>query len=758
MSWTIRSRLRLPRQTWRLERRTSFLALATRRQLSQLSSAATSVLDDSPAPTGSITLRPYQESCIQSCLDALSAGYTRIGVSSPTGSGKTAIFLSLISRMPPPESRPDATQALVIVSSVELVRQTAKTAAAMFPRLRVEVEQSRTAATGTADLTIGTYQTLISQGRLQKFDPSRMKAVVVDEAHHAAAPSYRQILSYFDPVIGTGLAPDAKPPAEVEAIEDNVKLQPAPEEAASSGVPIIGFSATFSRHDGLALGKVFQQIVYHRDFLEMIKEQWLCNVRFTIVKATLNLSKVRVSSATGDFTPSSLAHVVNAPSINKLVVKTWLDRAKKRKSTLIFCADVQHVIDLTDAFRKRRVDAHFLHSKMAASEREDLLSDFRQGKFPVLVNCAILVEGADMPNIDCVVLCRPTRSRNLFAQMIGRGMRLSPDTGKTDCRIIDFVDSISRVQGVVNVPTLFGLDPDTIVKDDASLEEMQEEMALEKEVTEEGFGGPEPSFVTYIDYDDPFELSEDASGSPSVIQLSRLAWVRCGQNYILECVGKGFITLKLTSDKNSTSEEFEGFFTAERPRRHSDPRRDPSTDYLRRFSIFKADSLHAAIRAGDTYAQTKVNPGRMALPLFRSARWRREPASPLQAKFLKKRLQNTIKKLQDMDPVGVFSARAQSHEDKWANLTKGQAANMITRMRHGSQAHYDTKISGLMQQSRKATKEREKEARRQARHAVAVGPLPGSDPLPARSQSSLSGYHFLDDDDYDDLEDISWPR
>lgn len=68
-----------------------------------------------------------------------------------------------------------------------------------------------------------------------------------------------------------------------------------------------------------------------------------------------------------------------------------------------------------------------------------------------------------MPNIDCVMIARPTRSRNLFAQIIGRGMRLSPQTGKTDCRIIDFVDSLERVGGVVNAPTLLGLDPDEVI-------------------------------------------------------------------------------------------------------------------------------------------------------------------------------------------------------------------------------------------------------------------------------------------------------
>ena len=96
---------------------------------------------------------------------------------------------------------------------------------------------------------------------------------------------------------------------------------------------------------------------------------------------------------------------------------------------------------------------------------------------------AILTEGADIPNIDCVVVARPTRSRNVFAQMvghvtylkysshahrslsvqIGRGMRQSPSTGKVDCHIIDFVDSTNRVAGVVSIPTLFGLDPGEVI-------------------------------------------------------------------------------------------------------------------------------------------------------------------------------------------------------------------------------------------------------------------------------------------------------
>jgi ATP-dependent helicase IRC3 len=109
--------------------------------------------------------------------------------------------------------------------------------------------------------TVATYQTLLQTERLAKFNPNDLKVVVVDEAHHAASPSYRYILSHFDSTI----------------------KNPKPDERvfpSDSRVPIVGFSATFSRHDGLALGAVFDRIVYHRDFVEMIKEQWSARCLF----------------------------------------------------------------------------------------------------------------------------------------------------------------------------------------------------------------------------------------------------------------------------------------------------------------------------------------------------------------------------------------------------------------------------------------------------------------------------------------------
>lgn len=178
----------------------------------------------------------------------------------------------------------------------------------------------------------------------------------------------------------------------------------------------------------------------------------------------VDLSKVK-SNRFGDFQTSELSKSVNTQETNRLAVRVWLDRAvKDRKSTMVFCVDIAHVHDLTNAFRHNGIDARSVTSETDKSTRKERVEAFRQRDFPVLVNCGVFTEGTDIPAIDCILLARPTRSRNLLVQMIGRGMRLYP--GKMNCHVIDFVGSLAT--GIVTVPTLFGLDPSEIVHEQSS--------------------------------------------------------------------------------------------------------------------------------------------------------------------------------------------------------------------------------------------------------------------------------------------------
>lgn len=641
--------------------------------------------------TGSdmISLRPYQEACLEACRAALTAGRRRIGVSLPTGAGKTTVFLTLLSRIAPPTQSPSAVKSLIIVNSIELARQAAKQAATLFPDWQVEIEQGvRHKASGLADVTVATVQTLLQPQRLKKFRPETLKAVIVDEAHHAAAPSYRRILSHFDMAITN---PERSLP---------MSIPPHP-------IPIIGFSATFSRHDGLALGSVFQEIVYHRDFLQMIKEQWLCDVRFTTVQANIDLRNVRVSTKTGDFSATSLAHVVGTDTVNNLVVRAWMDRAGDRKSTLVFCVNRTHVRRLTQTFRDVGIDAHYIHSGTPPQERQSLIADFKAGLYPVLVNCAILTEGADIPNIDCVVIARPTRSRNLFAQMIGRGLRQSLATGKVDCRIIDFVNTRDRVPGVFSTPTLFGLDPGEVI-DDKSLSELEARIkSPNSDGAVVGSGSintelPDPKSVTYFDYEDPFAFVDDSSGAPHILKLTSNAWVGCGNDvYVLECLGRGYVRIEPFVAEGDPA-RYQATFT-EATMDGSSARAMKLSPYMRKRVIMTSDSLINIFKGCDTYVTRKVLPGSQSISLLRTAQWRKAPASPSQKTVILKR----------------WGKRRDDTTQKVETFSKGEAANIITRLRHGAQAYYEKKAKETRKQSLVA----EKESERQKRELVQVGPL-----------------------------------
>lgn len=661
-----------------------------------------------------LSLRPYQENCLKACLDAHSTGASRIGVSLPTGAGKTAVFISLLSQLEPRKGQPSATKSLVIVNSIELAKQAAAHARQQRPDWTVEIEQGGMhKASGDADLTVATYQTLLEAGRLQKFSPQGFKAVVVDEAHHAAAPSYRRILSFFH--------------SDIPSPENHSHARPV-----RDAVPIFGFSATFSRHDGLALGSVFERIVYHRDFLDMIKEKWLCNVRFTTVKANIDLKDVTINTHSGDFSATSLAHVINTETINKLVVQTWLDRAaSKRKSTLVFAVNVAHVRALTKTFQLAGIDARYLYAGTPSAERVASIDAFKSGEFPVLLNCALLTEGTDIPNIDCVVVARPTRSRNVFMQMIGRGMRLSPGTGKQDCHIIDFVDSMKRVVGVVSAPTLLGLDPTTVVDDETitELELRPDAVTGESSVTPIGDNRctiPDPRSVTYIDYEDPFSLVNQSLGtSPHIAQLSRNAWVSCGDDiYVLECLGKGHIRIepvpgggrdlhKAGPSPLDNERHFHAHYT---PTIHTETATALNISKFRtNRKILDAGSLPDAVRGCDTYAAEKILRGPLSQALLRTAKWRQGPASAAQKLFVAKRWGYVHKSVQDFrehSEGDVFPERLK-------NLTKGEAATIITRLKHGAQGRYIKKLMA----HRKLEIADAKEKHRQAREHVRVGPL-----------------------------------
>ncbi|KAJ5992850.1 ATP-dependent helicase IRC3 [Penicillium sp. IBT 35674x] len=582
-----------------------------------------------PQLSGSrIVLRDYQEESIQSVLKYLGDGHRRLGISLATGAGKTVIFTQLIDRVPPRDAK--ATKTMIIVHRRELVEQAAKHCRLAYPDKIVEIEMAQNVATGHGDIIIASVQTL-SRGRINKFDPSDFKLILVDEAHHIVARSYREVLGYF------GL-----------------------NEPNSDAPVLVGVSATFSRFDGLKLGAAIDHIVYHKDYVDMIDKF-------------------------GDFALASLSQAVNTANTNNITVRAWMANSQDRKSTLVFCVDVEHARRLTATFREHGVDARYVTATTHKNARSEQLEAFKNQEYPVLLNCGLFTEGTDIPNIDCVLLARPTRSRNLLIQMIGRGLRLFP--GKKDCHIIDMVASLET--GVLSTPTLFGLHPDEVLEK-SSVKDIQK--GDQEENNSELHIGPSTEPDTNINlkftkYDSVYDLLEDTQSERHIRSLSQNSWVRVDDTKYLLSESSGWLTIE---------HEKEMFVV-----RHVMKFNDPTTEVLqftRPRLIASGPDLETAVRAADTYAGTKFE------KRYISSRqpWRQSPATSAQIAMLNK-------------------ARIRDGNLKIGDLTRGQATDIITKLKFGGKKRFK---QAEVKQRKLQRKENElNELRR--RTNVKVGPLEG---------------------------------
>ncbi|ODO09276.1 hypothetical protein I350_02876 [Cryptococcus amylolentus CBS 6273] len=629
--------------------------------------------DGADSSSSSLVLRPYQEHAISSCLSALERGLRRIGVSSPTGSGKTTMFMSLIPQVPFYRSKGKGKarvedgegkrkQTLIVVSSVELAEQAEAAAKRLLgPGWTVEVEQARRSATGLADVTVATYQTLNKTERLSKFNPANFKLVIVDEAHHAAAHSYLKLLHYFNQ--------DVTLPSTVE-----------PHTSLTHGnkTPIIGFSATFSRNDQMALSAAFEEIVFHREISAMLKDGWLAPAKMTTVKANLQLDDVELNQQ-GDFKSSSLARKVDTPEINDLLLATYLTRARERRSTLIFCVDLTHVDNVTQRFRDAGIDARSVSSNSRADIRKATVAGFGAGEFPILVNCEVLTEGTDIPEIDCVILARPTKSKNLLVQMVGRGLRLSPETGKSDCYIIDVIDGVSKTNGLVVTPNLLGLSPE-----DVDVEDKREKRHTKTEDAPLGFKVERPQErskrgvkdfkISYVDINDPFKLGSDTR---EVLQkVTQNAWVPCGKNrYVLELLGASTL-LAVTPDPD---QRFPFCITYKQPMPVEliVPGKKNSPWLPPRKIGFGID-LEQALQVGDKYAE-KIMGRERSLGLSRYAAWRQKPVS---AKALKMFL--SLSKQDESSNAEMVQINGR--EVSASSLTAGQVSSWLCAAKNGAKS------------------------------------------------------------------------
>ena len=349
-------------------------------------------------------LRPYQ---IDSVAQIIAA--TDPMVVAPTGSGKTVIVAEVIRQA-------EHKFVLVIAHRRELIHQMRDKLAEFG--IAAGVILAGEPLNQMARVQVASVQTLWSRCMRGKTALPLADIVVIDEAHHCRARTYRKIVESY---------PDAK---------------------------IIGLTATPCRRDGRGLGSTFKTMIETPQVEQLIDLGFLVKTR---VYAPTIPDLKGIHTRQGDYVESELAERIDRSELVGDIITHWHRHAERRK-TVVFATSVAHSIHLKDEFVKSGVRAEHIDGQTPKPERDEILAKLSRGELEVVVNCMVLTEGWDQPDVSCCVLARPTKSIGLYRQMAGRVIRPAP--GKTDALILDHAGAVFQ-HGFVEDPVIWSLDPDT---------------------------------------------------------------------------------------------------------------------------------------------------------------------------------------------------------------------------------------------------------------------------------------------------------
>ena len=333
-------------------------------------------------------LRPYQVECVNKIEESF-LEFSRVLVTLFTGAGKTIIFSEIANKY-----IKSGKKVLILAHREELLDQAAdkmmKFHGVDFTLIKAGKEYDESKM-----FQIGSVQSLCKEDRLSKFDKDYYGLIIVDEAHHCMADTYQVIFKHF------------------------------------KSAKVLGVTATPNRSDGKKLAKFFETTAYEYKMEDGIKDGWLSSVIMRTGNVNIDLSKVR--TVAGDFIINELDDAITR-EFNK-ISKYIKSKLEHRKRILIFTPRIASAEVLAEVLKRDGLNAEFVSG--ASKNRKEITEKFKSGDIRIICNSMLYTEGFDCPEVDCIINLRPTQSKGLFTQMLGRGTRICD--GKENVLYVDFL-------------------------------------------------------------------------------------------------------------------------------------------------------------------------------------------------------------------------------------------------------------------------------------------------------------------------------
>lgn len=352
-----------------------------------------------------LELREYQQEALNNLQAMRERKETIALLYQATGTGKTVTAVMDAKRV--------GGRTLFVAHTMELVNQAYNTFKSLWSEVTVGKFADSVKDTD-CNVICGSIQSVALN--LDSFNDSDFDYIIIDEAHHATAETYQKVLAYFKPKF------------------------------------ILGLTATPERADEESILNIFKNTAHKLDIQTAVEIGALVNVRCIRIHTNIDMTKVRFNSV--QYNIRDLDVKICVTERNKLIVDTWLNYVKNKR-TVVFCASVKHAEEIARLFRDSDVNAVAVSGSMKTSERNEWLVKFASGEVKVLCACDLLNEGWDCPQTEVLFMARPTMSKVLYTQQLGRGMRLSD--GKDFLMVFDFVDNASQYNAPYSLHRLFKL-------------------------------------------------------------------------------------------------------------------------------------------------------------------------------------------------------------------------------------------------------------------------------------------------------------